>query len=155
MFSEAEQKAIQEKLEQLKQVKEGTLSVQDLSDLITKRRVNWMKEHRDEILAKYEGLPLDEIAWRAVCFDHMHIYPPDSRSTRISDKKLRFDSYNFCPYLEACKQLDLDTRYICKEINEQPIQKMIEVLDPRLKFSRNYENLRPRSKFCEEYFEIL
>lgn len=154
MLSETEQKAIQEKLEQLRKVKDGILSIQELTDLITQRRVNWMKEHKDEILAKYQGLPLVEIAWRAVCFDNMHINPADSRMTRISDKKIRIDSYNFCPYLEACKQLGLDTRYICKEI-ESSVQKMNEVLDPRLKFSRNYVNIRPHSNFCEEYLELL
>ena len=78
MFSEIEQKAIQEKLEQLTKVKEGITSVQELSDLITKRRVTWMKEHKDELLEKYKGLPLDEVAWRIVCFDHMHIKPENS-----------------------------------------------------------------------------
>ena len=155
MFSETEQKAIQEKLELLRKVKGGILSVKELADLIAEKRVAWMKEHREETLEKYRGLPLEEIAWRAAYFDYMHIHPPDSRITRISDKKIRIDSYNFCPYLEACKQLDLDTKYICKEIGESSLQKMVEVLDPRLRFSRNYENIRPRSEFCEEYFECL
>jgi len=155
MFSEAEQKAIQEKLELLTKLKDGALSIQELTDIITKKRVTWMTEHRDVVLAKYQGLPLEEIAWRAVCFDYMNISPPDSRIIRVSDKKIRLDSHNFCPYLEACQQLGLDTRYICKEVGESSIQKMIEIIDPRLKFSRNYTNLRPHSDFCEEYFELL
>jgi hypothetical protein len=155
MFSKTQRKAIQEKVEQLRKVKAGILSVRELTNLVTERRVAWMKEHKDELLAKYSGLPLEEIAWRVVCFDHMDINPEHSRMTRVSDRKIRIDSYNFCPYLEACQQLGLDTIRICKEVGEPAIQKMIEVIDPRLKFSRNYSNIRPYSTYCEEYFEIL
>ena len=35
------------------------------------------------------------------------------------------------------------------------IKKMIEIINPRLKFSRNYIKLRPHNKaFCEEYIEL-
>ncbi len=155
MFSETEQAVIREKLLQLAEVKDGRLPLKELSNIISRRRIVWMQSHKNEILEKYKGMPLEEIAWRAVAFDHMHIDPSGSIMTRVSDKKIRVDSYNFCPYLEACMQLELDTRHICKEIDEVCIQKMIEILDPRLKFSRNYNNMRPHSDFCEEYFELL
>ncbi len=155
MFSKTERRAIQEKVDQLGKVKSGIWSVQYLADLITERRVAWIKERKDELLAKYAGLPLEELAWKVVCFDHMGINLEYSRMTRVSDRKIRIDSYNFCPYLEACLQIGLDTVRICKEIGEPAIQKMIEVLDPRLKFSRNYNNIRPYSVYCEEYFEVL
>jgi len=156
MFSEAEKKAIEEKLEQLGRVKGGNLSVQKLADSITARRVAWFEENRERLLRKYSGLPEEEKAWRIICFDHMKIDPADSRITRISSKKIRLDSYNFCPYLEACKELGLDTRYICKEIGEPSIQAICKMINPRLVFSRNYQNIRPHNPdFCEEYFEVV
>ena len=89
MFSETEQKAIEEKLEQLRKFKEGTLSPQELADLITQRRVGWIQEHLDEMLAKYDGLSPEEQAYRIVFFDHMGINPINSRMTRVSPTKIK------------------------------------------------------------------
>jgi len=156
MFSEAEQIVIEEKLEQLRKIKDGTLSPQELANLITKRRVSWFEENRDWLLRKYSGLPDEEKVWRIICFDYMKINPADSRITRVSSNKIRLDSYNFCPYLEACKELGLDTRYVCKEIGEPSIQIICKMINPKLVFSRNYQNIRPHNlDFCEEYFEVL
>ena len=156
IFSERAQKAIDEKLTQLRGVKQGTLTPGELADLITDRRMGWILEHRGEMLAKYDGLSPEEQAYRIVCFDHMGIKPEHNEMIRISPGKIRFNSYNFCPYLEACKQLDLDTRFVCKEIGEPSIQRMIQVIHPKLRFSRNYANIRPHNTaFCEEYMEIV
>ena len=153
MFSEAEQRAIDEKLAQLRKIKDGTLSTRELADLITQRRIKWVEEHLDEMMIKYAGQNLEEQVWKVVYFDHMRINPEHSKMKRVSPLKIRIDSYNFCPYLEACKQLGLDTRVICKEVVEPPIQVMVRMIHPRLNFSRNYQNLRPYNAFCEEYLE--
>ena len=70
-----------------------------------------------------------------------------------SDERIVIHSKNFCPTLEACKILNLDTRYICSELNEKPMDLLIKAINPDLHFSRNYEKLRPYAEFCEE--EIL
>lgn len=156
MFSETEQKAIEEKLEQLRKVKEGISNPQELADLITQRRVSWIQEHLDEMLTKYAGLSPEEQAYRIVFFDHMKINPEHSKMVRVSPRKIKIESHNFCPYLEACHQLSLDTKYVCQDIGEPSIQKMIEVINPNLRFRRNYVNIRPHNEtFCEEYFEPL
>lgn len=155
MFNESGQKAIEEKIEQLKKVKEGTLAPQELADLITQRRSLWFKENRDTVLSKYKELPAEEKAYRIICFDHMKINPKHSKMIRISNKKIKIESYNFCPYLEACKMLGLDTQFVCKEIGEPSIQKICEIINPKLKFSRNYQKIRPNNcNFCEEFFEL-
>ncbi len=152
---QTEQKAIEEKLEQLRKIKDGTLGPKELADLITKRRISWFEENKKAVLAKYEGLSDEEKAYRIICFDHMKINPDHSKMIRISKNKIRIESCNFCPYLEACKKLGLDTRYVCKEIVEPSIQKMCEMINPRLKFSRNYQKIRPHHcDFCDEYFEL-
>jgi len=115
IISESEQKAIEEKLEQLKKVKDGTLTPQELADLITQRRVLWFEENKNAVLSKYHGLPDEEKAYRIIFFDHMKINPEYSKMARLDKGKIRAESYNFCPYLEACRKLGLDTRFVCME----------------------------------------
>ena len=155
MFTAEQERAIAEKLSQLKRIKNGTLTPDDLALSITGRRMKWLSSNFRNVLAKHKGLKLDELAYRAIYFDHMGITPEDSHMTRISFNKIRVDSYNFCPYLIACQELGLDTRIICKEIVEPGIQAVCQVIHPNLVFSRNYDNLRPQNPlFCEEYIEL-
>lgn len=156
MFSELEQKAIQEKLGQLKSVIEGKLTLHGLADIITERRVNWIRAHLGKMLKKYEGLSPEEQAYHIVFLEHMRINPKHSNVVRVSPGRIRIESYNFCPYLESCCHLNLDTRFVCRAIGEQPFQRMIEIINPNLRFSRNYDNIRPYNcDFCEEYIELV
>lgn len=66
------------------------------------------------------------------------------------DKKIIWHSYNWCPVLEACKKLNLETKRVCKNGWEESINKMIKVINPRLIFKRNYKKIRPKSRYCEE-----
>lgn len=156
MFTEDELKAIEEKLEQIKKVKDGILTPQELADLITQRRLLWLEENKNTVLAKYADLSDEEKAYRIIFLDHMKINPEHSKMIRIGNGKIKIKSYNFCPYLEACKRLGLDACFVCKEIGEPSIQKLCEVINPKLKFSRNYHKIRPNScGFCEEYIELI
>ena len=149
------EEAVKEKLEQLRKVKEGILSSQELANLITQRRMAWIDKNLSEMLVKYNGLSPEEKAHRIVFLEHMGINPAHSEIERISPNKIRIKSHNFCPYLEACKQLGLETESVCREIGEPSLQEMLKRINPNLKFSRNYKNIRPRSHFCEEFVEIL
>jgi hypothetical protein len=82
----------------------------------------------------------------------MKINPEHLEITKI-DNKIKICSYNFCPYLEACNLLNLDTRTVCRQINNESIKKMVKIINPNLRFYRNYDNIRPHSPFCEEYIE--
>lgn len=64
--------------------------------------------------------------------------------------KVVFHSQNFCPTLEACKILDLDTRMICRIVNEKPMDGLIKQISDQLEFGRNYEKMRPYCDYCEE-----
>lgn len=158
MFSELEKRAVDKKVKQLKKLKEGTLSIKELRNLITQKRIYWFKENQSILLSKYNGLSDEEKAHRIICFDEMGINPEHSIINRINNKKVLLKSYNFCPYLEACGILNMDTRDVCKKLNEKGIQQICEMINPKLKFIRNYDHirshLRPNITFCEEYFEI-
>ena len=155
MFSENEQMAIDKKLEQLRKVKEGLLSSQELASLITRKRVSWFEQNMHAVLEKYEGMSVEEKAYRMICFEEMGINPKHSKMTRAGERKIIIESRNFCPYLIACQELGLDTRYVCREIVEPSIQAVCKMINPNLRFSRNYQNIRPHSDFCEEYIEII
>jgi tRNA(adenine34) deaminase len=70
------------------------------------------------------------------------------------ERQIVFHSQNFCPTLEACKILELDTRDVCKQYNEASTEQLLKQIDPRLRFTRNYEKLRPYTPYCEELISI-
>jgi len=154
-FSETKQKAIDEKLEQLGQVKAGIILPEQLAARITLRRIDWVQANLESALEKYKGLTVEEAAYRIIYFEHMRINPTGSKMTRVSPTKIIVDSYNFCPYLEACKQLGLNTKFICKEVGEPSVQEMAKQIHPRIKFSIDYNTIRPHAQFCREYFEFV
>jgi hypothetical protein len=156
MFSAEEREAIQQKTRQLRKVREGTWTKEELARRITERRMRWMEERKEEMLEKYKHLSPEEQAHRIVLLEHMGINPAHLVVSRVSENKIRIDSHNFCPYLEACAELGLDTRQVCKEIGEPSIQKMMQDIHPKLRFSRNYRNIRPSNgRYCEEYIELV
>ena len=68
-------------------------------------------------------------------------------------RRLVFASGNFCPTLEACRILGLDTRTVCGMSTEGATDALVREVDPRLHFRRNYGNLRPHAARCEEIIE--
>lgn len=69
---------------------------------------------------------------------------------KMEKSKIVIRSQNFCPTLEACKILDKDTREVCKQLSEEPTQALLQMLHPDLRFSRNYDAIRPYKPYCEE-----
>jgi len=65
-----------------------------------------------------------------------------------------FNLSNFYPYFEACEKLSVDTKYVYKEIGEPSVQKTCTIINPNLKCSRNYQNIRLYCDFYEEYIEL-
>jgi len=153
-FIEIEQQAINEKVKLLREVKEGVLLTEELARKIKQGRVSWFQENKVRIYQQYKGLSDIEIAYRVIFLDHMQIDPKYSKVDWVSKTKLRIKSYNFCPYLEACKILGMDTGYVCKVIGEPSIQAVMSLINPKLKFSRNYGHIRPEYSYCEEFIEL-
>jgi hypothetical protein len=72
-----------------------------------------------------------------------------------SETKITWRSYNWCPVLEACKVGNYFTKEVCKKGWENPTQEFIQLINSSLKFSRNYDKIRPDSQYCEESIELL
>ena len=70
-------------------------------------------------------------------------------------KRIVMRWWNPCPTLEACKQLGLDMREICKKAYHKPVQAFLEQIHPGLRFGRKYGRLRPYATCCEETIELV
>ncbi len=81
--------------------------------------------------------------------------PRDGEVVETGGNKITVRWRNRCPTLEACQQLGLDTRVVCRLAYERPVQMMLERIDPRLRFVRNYAAIRPHADGCEETIELV
>jgi tRNA(adenine34) deaminase len=136
---------VREQIEQLRQPGEAALR-----DIATERgvnRVRWFNANKATLPA-IAGKPL-ETAYR-VLLERLGVTPAEAPILHQDDRRLTFGSKNFCPTLEACRILGLDTRIVCKQLTEKPTEMLVRQVDPRLRFQRNYETLRPHGAVCEE-----
>ena len=76
--------------------------------------------------------------------------PLDGVLVDVQPDRLVSRWWNECPTLNACEELGLDTCEICRKAFHRPVQVFLEALDPRLRFERNYDALRPHTPYCEE-----
>jgi tRNA(Arg) A34 adenosine deaminase TadA len=120
------------------------------ADSIT-RRTKWFKENY-----KYFKFIDDDIldSGYKLLLTRFGIMEEQAPIIKKSDQEIVFHSKNFCPTLEACKILEIDTRMVCKKMNENSTDMLIKQIDPRLKFSRNYDRIRPYAEYCEEMISI-
>ena len=109
------------------------------------KRTRWYHAHYSPLRA---GDPLDR-AYH-VLLRKLGITEEQAPMVRRDATTLVFHSRNFCPTLEACMILGLDSRKVCKSYNERSTDELVRQVDPRLSFSRNYERMRPSCGYCEE-----
>lgn len=76
--------------------------------------------------------------------------PGDGEIVESTGERMVTRWWNPCPTLEACKKLGLDTREVCRKAYHEPVQAFLARIDPRLRFERNYNALRPYTPYCEE-----
>ncbi|MBM4457321.1 MAG: GNAT family N-acetyltransferase [Chloroflexi bacterium] len=100
--------------------------------------------------------PLPRQAYTLVLLDYMGLDPREVPVVYEDDRAIIWRSANFCPTLEACRRLGLDTRIVCCSATEAAVQALVARLDPRLRFSRSYAaGLRPYADYCEEQITLL
>lgn len=116
------------------------------------RRIKWFQENKDDFAFINPRDPLDS-GYRLL-LERLRITPEEAPVRSKTDERIVFHSKNFCPTLEACKILGLDTRHICKKLNETSTDLLVKQIDRRLTFSRNYSKLRPYAECCEEMISI-
>ena len=118
-----------------------------------RKRQAWWEAHKDSL--RLQGA-LPRQAYTLVLLLHMELDPNEVPVLCEDEHKIVWRSFNFCPTLEACLRLGLDTRQVCREATEESVQNLIARLDPRLRFARNYvDGIRPYAAYCEESIELV
>lgn len=127
-------------------------SLEYLEKYVIEKRLSWL----DKNLNKLEKTrnPIDD-AYRIFYEVYLGISAPkDGEIVEKTDKKLVTRWWNYCPVLEVCKKLSLDTREICKKAYHKPVQIFLSKINPKLKFDRNYYCIRPHTSYCEEIITL-
>jgi tRNA(Arg) A34 adenosine deaminase TadA len=122
-----------------------------IKENLVNKRLLWFRNYTSSI-SKMKGTDVEK-AYKLI-LQKIGINPKDAPIIEKSENKIVFHSKNFCPTLEACKILNLDTREVCKVIYEMPTDKLIKKINPKLKFARNYNRIRPYTNYCEEIITL-
>ena len=121
--------------------------IDELETELLNKRKKWLDKN-NKISNTLKGDDLQK-AYKILC-KKIGIDERDAPVVEKNCKRIVFHSKNYCPSLEACKLLDLDTREICKKIYERPADILVKSINPKLRFSRNYDKIRPYCSYCEE-----
>jgi tRNA(adenine34) deaminase len=111
------------------------------------KRIEWYQKNRGQLEVNEQD-PVQ--GGYELLMKKLAVKPEEAPIVMKSENKVVFHSRNFCPTLEACRILGLDTRVVCKAVNEKPTDALVKQLNGRLEFARNYEKLRPYCEYCEE-----
>jgi tRNA(Arg) A34 adenosine deaminase TadA len=140
---------VREEIKRLKNVTDEKLDQYNMESLT--KRIDWFKTFSPSFTF-ITGNPIMSAYNLLLCrFNTVSSEVPIVRSDSNS---ITFHSMNFCPTLEACRILGLDTRHVCRRYNEDSTDTLIKQIDKRLKFTRNYEKLRPHTDYCEEMITL-
>jgi hypothetical protein len=116
------------------------------------KRLSWLRENMANLQTSGDPL-VDAYRW----FYELYLgisAPKDGEIVERSERRLVTRWWNPCPVLEACEKFELDTREICWKAYHQPVQVFLSHIDPRLRFDRNYDRLRPHAPYCEEILTL-
>ena len=138
-------RAVRDSIDQLRDADQKTLM--NLAGDLSRKRLEWFTENCRPFDGKGEDA-LD-IGYQ-VFLKKLGITVGQAPLVSRDGTRLVLHSKNFCPTLEACKILGLDTRFVCRNLTEQPTTELLRKVNPKLRFTRNYDKLRPRSNYCEE-----
>jgi len=163
-FTPEQELAIQAKIKLFKPfvkpglpIEERVRIAKEIERAITEKRTAWYEAHKHQLpyaadpsldklaealhLLFVEYMRADKVSYSQVCDDTEAIF------------QIRIESRGFCPYLEAFKRLGINARdsaWLCQNVLERPCQSLVERLDPRIRFSRDYRHIRPLADSCSE-----
>jgi tRNA(adenine34) deaminase len=138
-------KSVRNEIKKLRAATEDNMT--GLNNEIENKRLKWYDDNAGRFNFNKQDLL---IAGYELLMKKLNILSNEAPVMEKSAEKILFHSKNFCPTLEACKILDLDTRIICKNIYEKSTDALLKRLDENLKFERNYDKIRPFCEYCEE-----
>ena len=117
------------------------------------KRIDWCKENYRNSKSDTPVTPRE--AFDLLFFDYMKLPKEKLPVVRETESEIIWLSKNECDTLEACKEIGLDTRKVCRDIYEKSTQAFISQLDPQLRFCRDYNEIRPYAEHCKEMIFII
>lgn len=115
---------------------------------VTKKRLAWCKQRFQTGENRPASSPRS--AYETLFFDYMGLDNKEVPILSETETVIVWSSFNRCPTLEACRELKLDTREVCRSAYEKSTQAFVSQIDPRLRFLRDYREIRPHSHHCRE-----
>jgi tRNA(adenine34) deaminase len=122
-------------------------SLKSQSDKICAKRLEWFNNNYKATMTATSSI-IDDAYY--LFLSKLGITADDAPITKRDEGKIVVHSKNFCPTLEACQILNMDTRFVCRHLTEDATNELIRQLHPKLRFSRNYDKIRSYSAYCEE-----
>jgi hypothetical protein len=123
-----------------------------LQRCVVKKRLSWLEKNAASL--QRTGNPLAD-GFRIFYENYLGLsIPRDGEIVSSDERRLVTRWWNRCPTLDACLETGLDTREVCRKAYEKPVQLFLSRVEPRLRFRRNYDALRPLAPYCEEIIEI-
>ncbi|MEM2136674.1 MAG: hypothetical protein QXI93_01815 [Candidatus Methanomethylicia archaeon] len=117
-------------------------------------RLSWYEENKSRL--NFQGTDVRKAYMLLLTrFVESGARPEELPIVYEDERRIVWRSYNWCPVLEACKRDEFDTREVCRKGYEKSVQALIEKINPKLQFSRNYERIRPYAEYCEEIIELI
>lgn len=133
-------------LEQVAQLE--SMKPREIDAASASARLAWLEQNAQRLDPPEHPTP--RFVYQTLFFDKMGLSPEDLPVLSETPSEIVWSSRNPCPTLEACARLGLDTRQVCRAVNEKSTQVFVSWFDPRLRFLRNYEWMRPRFDGCCE-----
>ena len=134
---------VEQQIERLK-----SCSSQRIEREIAEKRMAWLAHNPPAAGQPAHTSPRQ--AFEALFFTYMGLETDDLPIVSEADTEIVWQSLNRCPTLEATRRLGLDTRQVCRAINEKSTQAFLSQFDPQLRFLRSYQEIRPYSNYCLE-----
>ena len=134
---------VQRTIEQLKHE-----SFRAIATDITQKRMAWLDRTLPEKPGYDQFTPRE--AYEMLFFEHMKLERSELPVISESPDEIVWLSRNRCSLLEACIALGLDTRKMCRPVNEKATQAFLSRINPQLRFHRSYEEIRPYAAHCRE-----
>jgi len=121
-------------------------------EALLRKRIVWFESNKESILPKLIGTEVEK-AYQLILMK-LGIHENEAQIVEKSSERIVFHSINPCPALQACVILGLDTREVCSLHTEKATDELIKRINPRLHFTRNYDNVRPHTAYCEEIITL-
>jgi tRNA(adenine34) deaminase len=136
------EQSVQQQIERL-----DSASLRQIEAQTVRKRLSWL-EARGERLRSEPATP--RRVFESLFADYMGLDLGSLPVETESETQITWLSTNPCPTLEACLRTGRDTREVCRGAFERSTQAFVSWFDPRLRFLRDYEQIRPYSPHCRE-----